>query len=67
VPGFIYRSLLKETELTKVDAKKKTEQVTRFLISANLKLITAPLIREVINVHILKMGFEKALALSFLL
>lgn len=59
VPGFIYRSLLKETELKKVDAKKVTEQVIRFLISANLKLITAPLIREVVNVHLLKLGFEK--------
>ncbi len=40
-------------------AKKVTEQVTRFLINANLKLITAPLIREVVNVHLLKLGFEK--------
>ncbi len=60
LPGFIYRSLLKETELTKGDAKKITEQVTRFLINANLKLITAPLIREAVNVHLLKLGFEKA-------
>ncbi|MHA1931429.1 MAG: hypothetical protein ACW96X_02755 [Promethearchaeota archaeon] len=60
VPGFIYQSLLKETDLPKIDAKKVTEHVTRFLISANLKLITAPLIREVVNVHLLKLGFEKA-------
>ena len=59
VPGFIYQSLLKETSLSKIDAKKITEQVVRFLISANLKLITAPLIREVCNVHLLKAGFEK--------
>ncbi|MFX0023958.1 MAG: hypothetical protein ACFE9S_16650 [Candidatus Hermodarchaeota archaeon] len=31
----------------------------RFFISANLKLITAPLIREVVNVHLLKNGFEE--------
>lgn len=37
----------------------KTEQVIRFLISVKLKLITAPLIREVVNVHLLKLGFEK--------
>jgi len=60
VPGFIYQSLLRETDLKKGDAKKVTEEVIRFLISANLKLITAPLIREVVNVHLLKMGFEKA-------
>jgi len=58
-PGFIYQSLLKETSLSKVNAHKITEQVIRFLISANLKLITAPLIREVVNVHLLKNGFEK--------
>ncbi len=58
-PGFIYQSLLKETCISKVDAHKITEQVIRFLISANLKLITAPLIREVVNVQLLKNGFEK--------
>jgi len=58
-PGFIYRSLLRETSLSKIDAHKITEQVIRFLISADLKLITAPLIREVVNVHLLKNGFEK--------
>jgi len=57
-PGFIYQSLLKETNISKFNAKKITEQVLRFLVSANLKLITAPLIREVVNVHLLKNGFE---------
>ena len=52
--------ILRETELTKGDAKQVTEQVTRFMISASLKLITAPLIREVVNVQLLKLGFEKA-------
>jgi anaerobic ribonucleoside-triphosphate reductase len=59
VPGFIYQSLLKETDLSKRDAKKVTEQVVRFLISADLKLITAPLIREVVNVQLLRLGFER--------
>ena len=59
VPGFIYQSLLKETTITKNDAKKVTEHVIRFLISLKLDLITAPLIREVVNVHLLKLGFEK--------
>ncbi len=31
----------------------------RFLISADLKLITAPLIREIVNVHLLQNGFEQ--------
>ena len=57
-PGFIYRSLLKETNISKIDAKKITEEVQRFLISANLNLITAPLIRELVNVHLLQNGFE---------
>ena len=58
-PGFIYQSLLRETNITKSDAKKVTEQTIRFLISLKLDLITAPLIREVVNVHLLKLGFEK--------
>jgi len=58
-PSAIYNSLLKETEISKENASKITEQVTRFLISAKLKLITAPLIREIVNVHLLKMGLEK--------
>ena len=59
VPGFIYQSLLKETSLTKADAKKVTEQVVRFLKGTDLKWITAPSIREVANVQMLKLGFEK--------
>lgn len=58
-PSAIYNSLLKETEISEENALKITEQVTRFLISAKLKLITAPLIREIVNVHLLKMGLEK--------
>ena len=58
-PGFIYQSLLKETSISKFNAKKITEQVVQFLVSSNLNLITAPLIREVVNVHLLKNGFEK--------
>jgi ribonucleoside-triphosphate reductase len=58
-PGFIYQSLLRETSLTKVDAQRITEQTIRFLIAAKLKLITAPLIREVVNVQLLKNGYEQ--------
>ena len=58
-PSAIYNSLLKETEISRQNASKITEQVTRFLITAKLELITAPLIREIVNVHLLKMGLEK--------
>lgn len=57
-PGFIYQSLLKETNISKSNAKKITAEVMRFLVSANLELITAPLIREIVNVYLLKNGLE---------
>ncbi|MBY8992709.1 MAG: hypothetical protein KGD58_18340 [Candidatus Lokiarchaeota archaeon] len=59
VPAFIYQSLLKETSLSKADAKKVTEHVVRFLKSVDLKSITASSIREVASVQMLKMGLEK--------
>lgn len=55
----IYNSLLKETSISEENAKKITNNVIRFLISTNIKLITAPLIREVANVQLLKLGLEK--------
>lgn len=58
-PSAIFDSLLKETEISRENASIITEQVTRFLVNAKLKLITAPLIREIVNVHLLKMGLEK--------
>ncbi len=57
--GLIYQSLLKETSISKLNAQKVTENVTRFLILANLEFITAPLIREVVNTHLLKVGLEQ--------
>ena len=50
---------IKSIFFSKENASKITEQVTRFLITAKLELITAPLIREIVNVHLLKMGLEK--------
>ena len=41
------------------NAKKITDNVCRFIIGSNLKLITAPLIREIVNVELLKLGLEK--------
>ncbi|HEC40069.1 hypothetical protein LCGC14_1667980 [marine sediment metagenome] len=58
-PGCIYRSLLRETDVSKGDALRVTKKVTRVLIKTNLSIITAPLIREVANVQLLKMGLER--------
>lgn len=55
----IYDSLLKETSINNEFAKRITNNVYRFLIVNNLKLITKPLIREIVNVELLKLGFEK--------
>ena len=58
-PDLIYRSLLKETSISESDAKQITKRVIQFLISAHLNIITAPLIREVANIYLLKRGLEK--------
>jgi len=47
-PDRIYISLLKETDLSKQDAEKITLDVFRFITSSNLKILTAPLIRELV-------------------
>jgi len=59
-PNRIYLSLLKETELSKQDAEKITLEVFRFITSSNLKILTAPLIRELVSYTLLKFGFEIA-------
>jgi len=58
-PKNIYDSLLKETSINSDYAKKITDNVCRFLIGSNLQLITPPLIREIVNVELLKLGLEK--------
>ena len=58
-PGCIYRSLLRETDISEGGALRVTKKVTRVLIKINLSIITAPLIREVVNVQLLKMGLER--------
>lgn len=58
-PNKIYDSLLKETSISEENARKVTDNVVRFLVNINIKLITAPLIREVTNVQLLKLGLEK--------
>jgi len=58
-PELIYKSLRKETGINPMDAQKVTENVTRFLVLSKLKFITAPLIREVVNTHLLEMRLEQ--------
>jgi anaerobic ribonucleoside-triphosphate reductase len=59
-PIRIYNSLLKETELSEQDAEKITLDVFRFVTSSNLKILTAPLIRELVSYSLLRFGFEIA-------
>ena len=57
----IYESLLIETDLFGIQAKFITQEVTKFIISisGDIKFITAPMIREIINVILLQHGYEK--------
>jgi len=59
-PIRIYNSLLQETELSEQDAEKITLDVFRFVTSSNLKILTAPLIRELVSYSLLRFGFEIA-------
>jgi anaerobic ribonucleoside-triphosphate reductase len=59
-PDRIYVSLLKETNLSEQDAEKITLDVFRFITSSNLKILTAPLIRELVSYTLSRFGFEIA-------
>ena len=59
-PNRIFMSLRKETHLSEKDAQKITLDVFRFIASSNLKILTAPLIRELVSYHLSKNGFEIA-------
>lgn len=59
-PNRIFMSLRKETELSEKDVQKITLDVFRFIASSNLKILTAPLIRELVSYHLSKNGFEIA-------
>ena len=56
----IYERLIKETSLSEKDAEKVTLDVFRFIASSNLKILTAPLIRELVSYTLSKFGFEIA-------
>jgi len=59
-PNRIYDRLIKETSLSEKDAEKVTLDVFRFIASSNLKILTAPLIRELVSYALSKFGFEIA-------
>ena len=59
-PNRIYERLLLETSLSEKDAEKVTLDVFRFIASSNLKILTAPLIRELVSYTLSKFGFEIA-------
>lgn len=52
-------SLMKETGLTKLIATDIALEVKRFVFTNNLKIVTAPLIREICNTFLLSRGLEK--------
>ena len=57
-PEAIINSLLLETDATRDEANLITLEVIRKIISANLKILTAPLIREMVNSTMLSRGYE---------
>ena len=59
-PNRIYHTLRKETGLSEEDAHKVTLDVFRFITSSNLKILTAPLIRELVSYTLSKFGYEIA-------
>lgn len=59
-PNLIYKSLVKETNISEENAKKVVKQVARSIISmsSNVKYITSPMIREIVNATLLQYGLE---------
>lgn len=61
-PELIYISLVKETDLTKDQARFITNETVRTLIfiGNNAKYLSGPLIREIVCIKLLENGFEIA-------
>ncbi|MFH1721528.1 MAG: anaerobic ribonucleoside-triphosphate reductase [Candidatus Altiarchaeota archaeon] len=53
-------SLVTETRIDRAHAKKIADQLEKDLSRLNVKYLTAPLIREIVNVKLLEKGFESA-------
>jgi len=58
-PQKIFDALKKETGLEKEKAKKLVETVSRYLISNSIRIITTPMVREVVNSFCLKLKLEE--------
>jgi anaerobic ribonucleoside-triphosphate reductase len=60
-PKKIHDSLLEETSLPDADAHFIMTEAIRFIvqISNKIKIMTSPMIREIVNVTLLKYGYEK--------
>ena len=59
--NLVYKSLLKETDISKENAKEIVKKVTRQIVgmSSFITQITSPMIREIVNTTLLQLGFEK--------
>ena len=55
----IVNSLIKETGISKELAEEIAKDVENIILRLNLKYISAPLIREIVNVKLLERGLEK--------
>jgi len=54
----IVKSLVRETMIKEDDAEKVSWDVEQHLVKLNLAFVTAPLIREIVNVKLLERGLE---------
>lgn len=59
--NLVYKSLLKETDISEKNAKKVVMEVVRKIIGMSSLIIfmTSPMIREITNVTLLQFGLEK--------
>lgn len=55
----ITESIVKETGLDEQEADRIAFETEKFIKTANLEYISAPLIREIVNVKLLENGYEK--------
>ena len=59
--NLVYKSLLKETDISEINAKKVVTEVIRKIVGmcSIISIITSPMIREIVNVTLLQLGLEK--------
>ena len=55
----ITESIVRETELNSIDADKIAYEAEKFIKTMNIEHVSAPLIREIVNVKLLENGYEK--------